>query len=319
MSRSLSRCPSRWARRSDASGTRPGCAGCRRPCAGSWLAGKTAAELRKHARRILTRLDPEGAEQRAREARAGADVTFEGGEEGMSAVIAQLPVEDGRMVKEAVDACAIRAKQSGDVRPIGVLRGKALTGWASEYLTGRSPMVSGAAPRSGGRPIEVGIVVGLQTALGHDALPPEVPGAGIVPREVVAEQVAQVRATWVTSAGPGSQVFANRCDVDHAVPYPEGPTSVDNLLPPDRTWHVAKTRTALGVTMNPDGSATWNSALGQSRTVTPYDYMLPSPSGPSGQAGQAELAPHARFVVYLPGFDDLSRGEAEDDDLVDGA
>ena len=39
------------------------------------LAGKTAAELRKHARRILTRLDPEGAEQRARAARDDADVS----------------------------------------------------------------------------------------------------------------------------------------------------------------------------------------------------------------------------------------------------
>jgi hypothetical protein len=145
--------------------------------------------------------------------------------------------------------------------------------------------------------------------LGRDELPGEVPGCGIVPREAIAamiateqarlrllvvdpngrlvhqssagyrptpEQVAQVRATWVTSAGPGSQVFATRCDIDHAVPYPQGPTSIDNLLPSDRSWHVDKTRTPLDVTIHPDGSATWNTALGQSRTVTPYDYLLTS-------------------------------------------
>jgi hypothetical protein len=269
------------------------------------LGRKTAAELRKHARRILTRLDPAGAEERARAARDQADVTFEPDDDGMSDVHARLPVEDGRMVKEAVDAAAISAKQAGDTRPIGVLRAKALADWAADSLTGRS---ASTAPRAGGRPIEVGIVVGLQTALGREQLPAEVPGCGLVPRDVVAqmvakempklrllvvdestgrlvyravdsyrptaEQVAHVRAAWVTSAGPGSQVFATRCDTDHVVEHPKGPTSISNLIPPDRTWHKRKTHTPLSVTIDPDGSANWNTALGQSRTVTPYDYLL---------------------------------------------
>jgi hypothetical protein len=269
-------------------------------------AGKTASELRKHARRILTRLDPSGTEDRARAARELADVTFEPDEDGMSDVYARLPVEDGRLVKEAVDAAAITAKQAGDTRPIGVLRAQALSGWAADHLTGTAN--SAGVPRSGGRPIEIGIVVGLQTALGRDELPGEMPGCGIVPREAIAhmlatelpklrllvvdettghlvhrasssyrptaEQVAHVRAAWVTSAGPGSQVFATRCDTDHAVPHPEGPTSVENLIPPDRTWHVRKTHTPLSVTINPDGSVSWNTPLGQSRTVSPYDYVL---------------------------------------------
>jgi hypothetical protein len=278
------------------------------------LAGKTANGLRKHARRILTRLDPDGVQDRARAARAQADVQFHPGEDGMAGIYAELPVEDGRIVKEAVDAYAITSKQTGDPRPLGVLRTEALTHWASDHLTGRhptGPAGTTAAPRSGGRPIEIGVVIGLDTALGRDALPGEVPGCGIVPREVIAEmialeqptlralvvdsngrlthlasagyrptpeQTAQVRATWVTSAGPGSEIFASRCDADHAIPYPDGDTHVDNLIPADRTWHVGKTRTALTVTINPDGSATWNTALGQSHTVTPYDYTLTTPA-----------------------------------------
>lgn len=272
------------------------------------LTGKTASELRKHARRILTRLDPDGAQERARAARDEADVTFEAGEDGMSDVCSRLPVEDGRIVKEAVDAYAISAKQTGDPRRVGVLRAEALAGWAADYLTGRTGS-GGSAPRSGGRPIEIGIVVGLDTALGRDQLPGEVPGCGLVPRDVVAEmiatelpklrllvvdestgrlayratdgyrpsseQIAHVRAAWVTSAGPGSQVFATRCDIDHAIPHPEGPTSVDNLIPPDRTWHLGKTKGALSVTVDDDGSARWNTALGQTRTVTPYEYLPP--------------------------------------------
>ena len=279
-------------------------------------AGKTATELRKHARRILTRLDPETAERRAAAAREDADVTFEPAEDGMSEVYARMPVEGGLLVKQAVDAYAITAKQGGDPRRVGVLRSEALTGWAADYLTGRTVPPDGtndgpsrgSAPRSGGRPIEIGVVIGLGTALGRDPLPAEVPGCGLVPREAVArmiateaaklrllvvdettgrlvhraadsyrptpDQIAQVRATWITSAGPGSQVFADRCDLDHVTPHPVGPTSVDNLLPEDRTWHVAKTKTSLTVTIDDDGSARWNTPLGQTRTVTPYDYLM---------------------------------------------
>src|SRR5581483_985986 len=63
-------------------------------------AGKTATELRKHARRILTRLDPEAAERRAVAARDDADVTFEPVEDGMSEVYARMPVEDGLLGKQ---------------------------------------------------------------------------------------------------------------------------------------------------------------------------------------------------------------------------
>jgi hypothetical protein len=276
------------------------------------LGGKTAAELRKHARRILARLDPAGTEGRAKERREQADVSFYPDEDGVGGIVADGPVEDARIIKEAVDAAAITAKQNGDPRPVGLLRWKALTGWASDYLTGRSTSTA-CAPRSGGRPIDIGIVIDVNTALGHSDLPAEVPGCGIVPREAVAaiiaaeqptlrvlvidpdtgrlvhrgtasyrptpDQVAKVRATWVTSAGPGSQVFAGRCDTDHAIPYPDGPTSEENLIAEDRTWHRGKTRGQLSVTLADDGSATWTTALGQSRTVTPYDYRLTDRDG----------------------------------------
>ena len=166
--------------------------------------------------------------------------------------------------------------------------------------TGRGP------PRSGGLPIEIGIVVGVDTALGRSELPAEVPGLGIVPRDVIArmiteerarlklwvidegngrlvhraitgyrptpEQIAQVRAQYVYSVGPGSQVLAGRTDTDHAVPHPEGPTAIGNLLPNDRTWHNGHTHQQLSVSIDHSGTVKWTSVLGQSRTVTPYDY-----------------------------------------------
>ena len=89
-----------------------------------------------------------------------------------------------------------------------------------------------------------------------------------------AEQVAQVRATYVFSVGPGSKILAVRCDTDHAIAHPVGPTVIGNLLPLDRTWHEGKTKGQLSVTVDDNGSVTVTTATGHTRTVTPYDYRM---------------------------------------------
>lgn len=270
---------------------------------------KTARELSRAARRWLVRLDPDGAQDRARAAREQADVSMHPAEDGMATVIVEAPVEEALTVKTAADAYAATAKTAGDSRRIGVLRAEGLARICGNYLADRST-VGAAAPRSGGRPIEIGIVIGIDTALGRRDLPGELPGVGIVPRDVVAEmirtelprlrlmvvdddgrlvhrghgayrptaeQVAQIRSRYVFSVGPGSQVLAGRTDTDHAIPYPAGPTAIGNLLPNDRVWHNGHTRRQLTVTVDDTGTVTWTSVLGQSRAVTPYDYRLGPP------------------------------------------
>src|SRR3954467_5525148 len=268
---------------------------------------KTGRELARAARQALTRLDPEGEQDRSRAAREEADVVFHPGEDGVAATVVEGPVEQTLIVKTAADAYAASRKAAGDPRRIGVLRCEGVARMCGGYLTGASRL-EGAAPRAGGFPVEIGIVVGLQTALGRGELPAEVPGLGMVPREVVArmvseesarlrllvvdeesgrlvhraargyrptaEQIAQVRAQYVFSVGPGSQVLAGRTDTDHAVAYPVGPTQVGNLLPNDRTWHNGHTRQQLSVTVDDSGAVKWTSVLGQSRTVKPYDYRM---------------------------------------------
>jgi hypothetical protein len=273
---------------------------------------KGAKELKRMARRALTRLDPAGEQDRARAAREDADVVFHPGDDGVAATVIEGPVEETLIVKTAADAYAASRKAAGDPRRIGVLRCEGIARMCGDYLTGATVM-DGAAPRAGRLPVEIGIVVGLPTALGQRELPAEVPGLGIVPRDVVArmiseesarlrllvvdedtgrlvyratsayrptaEQIALVRAQYVYSVGPASQVLAARTDTDHAIPYPTGPTQVGNLLPTDRTWHNGHTRQQLCVTVDDTGAVTWTSVLGQSRTVTPYDYgtHLPDP------------------------------------------
>ena len=276
---------------------------------------KTARELARAARHALTRLDPEGEQERARAKRDEADVVFHPGEDGVATTIVEGPVEETLVVKTAADAYAAARKAAGDPRRIGVLRCEGVARMCGDYLTGVTTL-DGAAPRAGGLPVEIGIVIGLETALGQRELPAEVPGLGIVPREVVArmvqeesarlrllvvddetgrlvhravsayrptsEQIAQVRAQYVFSVGPGSQVLAGRTDTDHAVPYPAGPTQVGNLLPNDRTWHNGHTRDELSVTVDDSGAVKWTSVLGQSRTVMPYDYGIHLPDAEAG-------------------------------------
>ena len=267
--------------------------------------GKTAAELARHARDVLKRLDPAGVSRRAKQARDQAGVAFYPAEDGMGDVVVHAPIEDATLVKTAVDAYAAAAKSCGDPRPIGMLRAEAPTRWASQYLTG---LADGHVPKAAGRPIEVGITLGLRTALGLDDLPGELPGLGIIPRDVIAAmirrdqptlrllviddtdgrlvyraeqsyrptpaQVAHVRGTYIFSVGPGSQILATRTDTDHVIEAPHGPTQIGNLIPIDRPWHNSKTKRQLTVTVDDNASVHLTTVLGQTRTVTPYDYRM---------------------------------------------
>jgi hypothetical protein len=231
-------------------------------------------------------------------------------EDGMADVVLHAPVEQAALVKTAADAYAAAAKNAGDPRRVGVLRVEGVARMAGAYLDGHLPGMS--APRCGGLPIEVGVVVGLRTALGHLDVPAEVPGLGVVPREVIAEliakedaklrlmvidehsgrllyraekayrptptQIAHVRAAYIYSTGPGSQVLAGRTDTGHIPAWPEGPTQIGHLVPKDRRWHEAVTKGEVTVRIDDNGTVSWTTVTGQSRTVTPYDYRLEPPS-----------------------------------------
>lgn len=62
------------------------------------------------------------------------------------------------------------------------------------------------------------------------------------------------------------------------IPYPDGPTSVDNLHAVSRRHHRAKTHTRWRVTLDPDtGETTWTSPSGRKRTTRPLQrWTLPN-------------------------------------------
>jgi hypothetical protein len=67
--------------------------------------------------------------------------------------------------------------------------------------------------------------------------------------------------------------LASRCDLDHDVSWPRGPTSATNLCPRCRRHHELKTRGLVRTRLHPDGAVTTTTLLGT--TVTTEVERLP--------------------------------------------
>jgi hypothetical protein len=63
--------------------------------------------------------------------------------------------------------------------------------------------------------------------------------------------------------------LASRCDLDHDVSWPRGPTCVTNLCPRCRRHHELKTRGLVKTRLHRDGSVTTTTLLGTTITTRP--------------------------------------------------
>jgi hypothetical protein len=70
---------------------------------------------------------------------------------------------------------------------------------------------------------------------------------------------------------------ATRCDLDHARPWPAGPTTPTNLGGLCRRHHRLKQRRRWTYQLAPDGTATWTSPTGTKRITQPDLAVLPPP------------------------------------------
>jgi hypothetical protein len=86
--------------------------------------------------------------------------------------------------------------------------------------------------------------------------------------------------------GVGCSQPASRCEHDHDIPWPEGPTSFDNLINRSQRCHHAK-HNGWTVLTGPDGTSHWTSPAGRTYTVhtrdrpppvIPADARLPTPA-----------------------------------------
>jgi len=86
------------------------------------------------------------------------------------------------------------------------------------------------------------------------------------PTVVIAEQV---RARNPRCTGYDCPHRAGRCDLDHDVPWPRGPTEVANLAPRHRGHHEIKTRGLVKTRLHPDGSVEHTMLTGLLVTTRP--------------------------------------------------
>ena len=75
----------------------------------------------------------------------------------------------------------------------------------------------------------------------------------------------------------GCTRLARRCDLDHARPWPAGPTAPTNLGGLCRRHHRLKQRRRWHYSLAPDGTATWTSPSGTRRVTEPELGVRPPP------------------------------------------
>ncbi|WP_433556633.1 DUF222 domain-containing protein [Pseudonocardia xinjiangensis] len=176
----------------------------------------------------------------------------------------------------------------------------------SDRLPGVAP--AGGVPAVTNRvSIQIRVTVPLDTLRGTSDEPGELAGYGPIPADHARELAADPDSVWhrlvtdpVSGAlldygttryrppphltehviarhqycqGPGCRVPANRCDLDHNVPFDpdtdQGPTSAANLGPKCRPHHRLKGMSGWSVSQYPDGTILWTTPSGHTYRVDP--------------------------------------------------
>ena len=131
------------------------------------------------------------------------------------------------------------------------------------------------------------------------------------PYEIPTHVARFVRARTPRCTAPGCRVPAARCDLDHVVRHPDGPTCPCNLTPLCRRHHRMKHRQKAWrrwrVHRCEDGHLHWTSPLGHEHVVVPEPLLRPpgaqrevEPLEPLRYPPDATTGPSARGPVWEP-------------------
>ena len=268
---------------------------------------QTAAALRAALRRAVLAVDPRGAQERHDYEMAQRRVVLTPMGNGMAEIWALLPADKAMALYTAVTSLADQAKAPGDSRGIDARRADVLGDLAWRVLERED------LPRRRGRRPHVQVTVAATTLLGLDDDPGELAGYGPIPAEMAralardgtwrrlvtdpvtghlldygtttyrapADLDGFVGARDKTCRGVGCRQPEWRCDRDHAIPFPEGPTAAHNLGCKCRHCHRLKTLAGWRDVQHPDGSHTWITPTGHTYFVPAEPVLgLPPPAPP---------------------------------------
>ena len=214
------------------------------------------------------------------------------------------------------------------VRTLGQARADVLGDLGAQGLAGLLPAdASVELPRRHGRAPQIGVVVAANTLLGADDEPAELVGAGPITAEVARRiagdgtwrrlltepgtgrlqditahtyQPPQHLADFVlardkTCRGLGCRMPATRCDLDHTLEWPCGPTCAANLCALCRRHHRIKTLTDTRLESDGAGGLWWTLPTGKRYHRPPHPVLdhpalvhpTPGPTPAEPPPGQA--------------------------------
>jgi len=239
-------------------------------------AEQTGAQLRQRARRIVLRVDPTGARDRAVMAKAARCAGFQSAEDGMAKVYAVVPAQKAVAIALRVDKIARQAKTPDDPRTMDQRRADVVC----DLLLGKLSNVR----------VEVQVTVPVSMVLGWDDQPGELAGYGPITADTARELAGDatwrrlltdehgtlldvdrrtyrppaalrdfVRARDKTCVFPGCSIPAHRADLDHTTAFPAGPTTAANLGVMCRAHHRLKQDPRWTVTQPTPGTFLWTS------------------------------------------------------------
>jgi hypothetical protein len=268
---------------------------------------QTLGRLRAALARAVIAADPVAAQVRHTQAVQDRRVELWALPDGMAALYAVLPAPAAVTCQSWLTALAEGAKGPGDERTLDqrradVLSDLAFTGIADPDL-----------PRRHGRPVQLQVAVVATTLLGLDDQPGELTGYGPITAEDA--RILAGDATWrriltdpesgavldvgtttyrppqhlaelviardKTCRAPGCRIPARRCELDHSIRFPDGPTADTNLGCGCKHDHRMKHETEWDVEQLPDATFIRTSPTGHRYVVPPEPFLdLPPPTAP---------------------------------------
>ena len=98
------------------------------------------------------------------------------------------------------------------------------------------------------------------------------------------------------------------CDLDHAVPYPAGPTAGANLSGLCRHHHRVKHAPGWRHTLHADGTTEWTSPGGTQRVTWPTAHAAAVPDHPAWRPSSLHAGPPIGPIAMEPSGDLVDAG-----------
>lgn len=234
-----------------------------------YAASHTAAELRVWLRRFVQRVEADLAVERANDERRKRHVSVSHGDDGMAWLNAYLPSHQTSAVEARLRKETRRPVDPEDDRTTAQREADLLVAWCTSAEAATSPgdvhvamtidadvlarARAGFAESSDGRwgvPASwITEVTRTGNAFWH-RLVLEPVSRDVLSHEYLGRFCPEVLDVALgfrdgVCQAPGCMVPADRCDIDHRVPWPHGPTSADNLGPLCRRHHAFKSHGLL--------------------------------------------------------------------------